>query len=79
MAKIRDTLLEKAANGYTNQLVNGDVVSMANELQVAREYIRQIARLLEGCTNPSFAGWENGDGIPVGDSIETARVAYQNQ
>jgi hypothetical protein len=78
VTKISDALLEKAANGDIDQLVNGDVVSICNELQLAREYIRQVSTLLIGCTHPSFVGWENGDGINVGDGIEAARLAYFN-
>ncbi|MDO8728599.1 MAG: hypothetical protein Q7K26_01760 [bacterium] len=78
MTKINDVALETAATGCTEQLTNDDLVSICIELQLAREYIRQVSTLLTGCTQPSFVGWENGDGINVGDGIDAARLAYQN-
>jgi hypothetical protein len=41
--------------------------------KAAKRLLTALDRLDEGCTEPGFAGWENGNGIRVGDEIETAR------
>lgn len=77
--RVSDDLLTNAANGYTNQLVNGDVVSIANELVDARTLIAAFERMLDGGRELTFAGYENANGENVGDAIEAARVEYNNR
>lgn len=50
-----------------------DMQSMAEELVIARTLIGLFESLLDGCSNQSFAGWENGEGQKVGDQIESVR------
>lgn len=44
---ISNELLEKAANGYTDLLENGDIVSMANELITFRDREKKINYLIQ--------------------------------
>ena len=41
--------------------------------QAARRLLDSLDRLVEGCEAPGFAGWENGNGVMVGDEVEEAR------
>jgi hypothetical protein len=41
--------------------------------KASKRLLKALDRLDEGCTEPGFYGWENGNGIRVGDEIQNAR------
>lgn len=51
-------------------------VAMARELAASRKLIASFERILDGCRETTFAGYENGNGENIGDGIETARRTY---
>jgi hypothetical protein len=53
-----------------------DIQSMARELKAARTLVSRLQKMTEGCTDPKFAGYENGNGIDVGTNIDKALATY---
>lgn len=50
---------------------NGELAALL--AKAAKRLLKALNRLDEGCTEPGFYGWENGNGIKVGDEVENAR------
>jgi hypothetical protein len=71
---ISDELLNKAANGYTNLLVNGDVVAMAMELQELRTVSQQSAMPSTPQDVIDFIG-NNFNSMATSDNLENVKFS----
>jgi hypothetical protein len=50
--------------------------SITREIKASRTLIERYERMLVGCKEQSFSGYENGNGVNVGDAIDKARNTY---
>lgn len=86
--KTVDALIERVQKQYPGQspsaqaryfdAVHQELAPLARSMEkAAKRLLTALDRLDEGCREPGFAGWENGNGEQVGDEAENARQALR--
>lgn len=76
MPKVSTEQIEQYAGGIAIRASAGHTMEMARELAASRMLIASFERMLDGCREQTFAGYENGDGENIGDEIEARRHLY---